>query len=55
MTASASPADRSNGNTGTPVTAELDDLAHVPLAEHAARYRRIHEQLQEALAAIDTD
>jgi hypothetical protein len=33
--------------------AALDDIEHVPLAEHAQRYDEVHAALQAALVQID--
>lgn len=33
--------------------AALDDLEHVPLGEHVARFDEVHRALSEALSTID--
>lgn len=57
----AEPAPAAVGPDGTDLPpapdADSDDLEGLrgrPLAEHAAGYERIHQQLQATLAAIDT-
>lgn len=47
----AGPAEATSSTS--PVAAELESLADLPLSEHPDLYQRIHEDLQGALADID--
>jgi hypothetical protein len=35
------------------LAAQLEDIEHRPLAEHAERYDQVHSELQTALSDID--
>lgn len=52
----AQPSDtaEAGGGRDAELLATLENLARVPLAEHAEHYEQIHAQLQSRLAEIDS-